>query len=41
LIEILAETGFGRCECGISLIERNEEFEDAGHAMVWALGRVK
>ena len=41
LIETPAETGFGRCECRISLIERKEGFEDAGHAMAWALSKVK
>lgn len=41
LIETPAETGFGRCECRIALIERKEGFEDAGHAMAWALSKVK
>ena len=41
LIETPEETGLGRCECRISLIERKEEFEDAGHAMAWALSKVK
>ena len=41
LIETPAETGFGRCECRISLIERKEGFEDAGHAMAWAVSKVK
>lgn len=41
LVETPDETGLGRCECRISLIERKEEFEDAGHAMAWALGRVR
>ena len=36
LVETPDETGLGRCECRISLIERKEEFEDAGHAMAWA-----
>ena len=35
------ETRLGRCECRISRIERKEEFEDAGHAMAWALTKVK
>ena len=34
-------TGFGRCECRISRIGRKEGFEDAGHAMAWALTNVK
>lgn len=41
LVETPDDTGFGRCECRISRIERKEEFEDAGHAMAWALTKVK
>ena len=41
LVETPEETGLGRCECRISRIERKEGFEDAGHAMAWALTKVK
>ena len=41
LVDTPEETGLGRCECRISRIERKEEFEDAGHAMAWALTKVK
>ena len=41
LVDTPEETRLGRCECRISRIERKEEFEDAGHAMAWALTKVK
>ena len=41
LVETPEETGLGRCECRISRIGRKEGFEDAGHAMAWALTNVK
>ena len=41
LVETPEETGLGRCECRISRSERKEGFEDAGHAMAWALTKVK
>ena len=41
LVETPDETGCGRCECRISRIGRKEGFEDAGHAMAWALTNVK
>ena len=41
LVETPEETGLGRCECRISRIGRKEGFEDAGHAMAWALTKVK
>jgi len=41
LVETPDETDFGRCECRISRIGRKEGFEDAGHAMAWALTNVK
>lgn len=41
LIETPEETGLGRCECRISKMERKEGFEDTGHAMAWALSKVK
>lgn len=41
LVETPDETCFGRCECRISRIGRKEGFEDAGHAMAWALTNVK
>jgi len=41
LIETPKETGLGRCECRISRIARKEKFEDTGHAMAWALSKVK
>ena len=40
-VETPEETGLGRCECRISRIGRKEGFEDAGHAMAWALTKVK
>ena len=40
LVETPEETGLGRCECRISRIGRKEGFEDAGHAMAWALTNV-
>ncbi|MFW5668692.1 MAG: hypothetical protein ACOCM4_05540 [Acetivibrio ethanolgignens] len=37
MIETPEETGFGRCECRLSLIERKVGIEDTGHAVLWAI----
>ncbi|MCD7777837.1 MAG: hypothetical protein LUH47_04965 [Clostridiales bacterium] len=42
MIETPEETGLGRCECKISLTARKEGgFEDNGHALEWALNKIK
>lgn len=41
LVDTPEEIGLGRCECRISRIDRKEGFEDAGHAMAWAIEQVK
>ena len=36
------ETGLGECECRLNLIEKSEGFfPDGGHALEWAISRVK
>ena len=37
LVETPEETGLGRCECRLSLIERKVGIEDSGHAVAWAI----
>ena len=41
-IETPEETGLGECECRLNLIEKSEGFfPDGGHALEWAISRVK
>lgn len=41
-IETPEETGLCECECRLNFCEKSEmSFEDGGHAMAWAIGRVQ
>lgn len=41
-VETPEETGLSECECRLNFIERSEGFfEDGGHAIEWAISRVK
>ena len=41
-IETPEETGFSRIECRLNFVEQADEyFKDGGHAVEWALGRIK
>ena len=41
-IETPEETGLGECECRLNLIEKSQGFfPDGGHALEWAISRVK
>ena len=41
-IETPEETGYSWIECRLNLVEQADEgFKDGGHAVKWALGRIK